>query len=313
VHQHKLNLSIVGHFPIPSTSDENVRPPEILQDDFDRLPHAIRRICCSVKCPSDDGASILHSIQQSSCPALYSSSDAALKSQCSTHAWIISSGQVDDIMDSEQNISGAGPVDGLSPYLSSSRAELTGLNALVIIANLFMDFHHTKTTFPASCDHQGMIKKCSSNPSHRLCIHREANNDLFLVQRFYSNRIKAQFNWVKGHTDKEPWETLQQLKTQKLSTEEMFNVWCDRMASNEWKNGTHSVFDPDVSPRNDGVFIQIILLITYYLAICPLMLPMHCHGNPLLLTFTKNMGCHQANCNMSIQPPYNNTSYQSIS
>jgi len=44
-------------------------------------------------------------------PALYGTSDAALKSQHSTHAWIISSGQVDDITDPEQNISVAGPVD----------------------------------------------------------------------------------------------------------------------------------------------------------------------------------------------------------
>jgi hypothetical protein len=101
-----------------------------------------------------------------------------------------------------------------------------------------MDFHNRKATFVASCNNQGMIRKCISNPPHRLRLHREANTDLFLVQRFYSNHINAQCHWVKGHTDKESWETLEQLKNQKLSTEETFNVWRDRLASNEWKNGT---------------------------------------------------------------------------
>jgi hypothetical protein len=31
--------------------------------------------------------------------------------------------------------------------------------------------------------------------------------------------------------------------------EETFNVWCDRIASHEWLYGTHSVYDPDVSPQ----------------------------------------------------------------
>jgi len=125
--QHKLDLSIVGHFSIPHILDSITCPPETLQEAFEWLPHAVRQICGSVHFPSNNGASILQSIQQLPHPVLYGTSDASLKSQRSTHAWIISSGQIDDIMDPERNISGAGPVNGLSPYLSSSRAELTGL------------------------------------------------------------------------------------------------------------------------------------------------------------------------------------------
>jgi len=118
-----------------------------------------------------------------------------------------------------------------------------------------MDFHNKKAAFAASCDNQGMIRKCISNPPHRLCLHREANTDLFLVQHFYSNHINAQCHWVKGHTDKESWETLEQLKNQKISTEETFNVWRDRLASNEWKNETHLVYDPDVPPQEQwGIY-----------------------------------------------------------
>jgi hypothetical protein len=76
----------------------------------------------------------------------------------------------------------------VSPH--TSRAELAGLTTLVIIANLFMDFHSTKTSFLASCDNQGMIKKCNHYPSHRLRLHREANSDLLLVQRFYSSKFR---------------------------------------------------------------------------------------------------------------------------
>ena len=177
-----------GFFPTTHTNETKKHPSKSLQKAFYRLPPSLRHISGNVKFPTDNGISLIQAIQQSTWRALYGSSDATLKSQCSTHAWIISSSQTDDISNRDKNISGAGPIDGLPSYLSSSRAELTGLTALVIIANLFMDFHNTKTSFYASCDNHGMIKKCSLYPSNRLRLRREKNSDLFLVHRIYSKK-----------------------------------------------------------------------------------------------------------------------------
>ena len=165
----------------------------------------------------------------------------------------------------------------------------------MIIANLFMDLHNKKIPFHVSCVNQGMIKKCNQYPLHRLRLHMEANSDLFLVQKFYSSKINATFNWVKGHSDKEQWDSLEQLNSQKLSMEETFNMWCDRVASQKWHHGTHSVFDPDVSLKNDGVFSLFIRSITNLLEICPAMLPPHYHGPQLPTTFKENMVCLSAN------------------
>jgi hypothetical protein len=50
-----------------------------------------------------------------------------------SHALIVSSGEVDSISDPTFTIFESGPVDGYSPYLSSTRAELTGITAISII------------------------------------------------------------------------------------------------------------------------------------------------------------------------------------
>jgi hypothetical protein len=119
------------------------------------LPVALQQLCGKVTFPCDNGKTIMHSLNQNSCPTLFGTSDAALKDHRGTHAWIISSGEISDINDPDQSISGAGPVNRYDPNLSFSHAELTGLAALVITANLFMDYHNTKTTFHATCDNQG--------------------------------------------------------------------------------------------------------------------------------------------------------------
>jgi len=55
-------------------------------------------------------------------------------------------------------------------------------------------------------------------------------------------------SWVRGHSDKKPWSTFHDLKTLKLSRDETFNVWCDRLAQKAWETGAASTFDPSVLP-----------------------------------------------------------------
>jgi hypothetical protein len=53
--------------------------------------------------------------------------------------------------------------------------------------------------------------------------------------------------WVKGHTDKLPWTSTTDLLLQKLGTEEIFNVWCDRITQQTWTTGATGLPDPEVS------------------------------------------------------------------
>jgi len=57
---------------------------------------------------------------------IFGASDASLKDDQASHAWIFSSGDIDDISDPLLHIRGSGPVHGYPPYLSSTRGELQG-------------------------------------------------------------------------------------------------------------------------------------------------------------------------------------------
>jgi hypothetical protein len=55
---------------------------------------------------------------------------------------------------------------------------------------------------------------------------------------------------VKGHREKKPWKTIEDLKDQTLSRDEIYNIRCDRMANMAWHSNNYSVFDPGVSPAD---------------------------------------------------------------
>jgi len=71
-----------------------------------------------------------------STPSLVGACDSSYHQSRATHAWIISTGD-----ESGKTIFGSGPVDGLSPYLSSGRGEPHGLNAIFIMAHLLNVYH----------------------------------------------------------------------------------------------------------------------------------------------------------------------------
>jgi hypothetical protein len=70
---------------------------------------------------------------------LFGASDASLKEGRATHAWILSSGDINYIDNPLMNILGAGPAHGIPHFLSSAREELQGITALTIKVRLFME------------------------------------------------------------------------------------------------------------------------------------------------------------------------------
>jgi len=94
-----------------------------------------------------------------------------------------------------------------------------------------------------------VITKCSKPTRYNLSRHRKANTDLYLTHYAITCSLNIEYNWVKGHSNKSQWKLISDLKDQKLGRDDIYNIWCDFLASEEWRNGTHSVEDPDVSPN----------------------------------------------------------------
>jgi len=139
---------------------------------------------------------------------------------------------------------GTGLVDGFTPYVSSTQAELTGLTDLTIIICLLSDFHSTALRAILSSDSQGAINKLQSFSTHRLRHHHEANINLLLPHCLATSNVN-----ISGHADKHPWKMLDNLKNQGLSLEKVYNVWCDSLATQARLSDQcfAPVFNPDVT------------------------------------------------------------------
>jgi len=245
VHHHTKGWSVVGNWYIIGP-DPSQKLPQSLSEAFLTLPIALQQTCGTIRFPSNDVLSILQKIQQSK-NNLYGASDASLKDGKAFHAWIISSGEIDDIEDPLHYISGSGPIHGIPHFLSSARGELQGITAVAIIANLLSEYHNKKLTISSTCDKTGVINRCSKGSFSSLRRHRTANIDLYLTQRNFHSRTPMQLSWVKGHSNKKEWETFNDLRTLNLPRDETYNMWCDRMAQQEQTfNTSTSHYDPEV-------------------------------------------------------------------
>jgi hypothetical protein len=161
-----------------------------------------------VEFPQDNGAPILNAIQRKN-NILFGASNASFKNRKAAHAWILSAGSISDIEDPDMHIWGSGPVDGHIPHLSSGRGEVHRIAALTIIAHLFLKYHSSIARVEAVCDSQGIINKCSHASFSKLCSHPKANTDLYFTQYQHAAKTLIQLSWVKSHTNKKPWKSLQ--------------------------------------------------------------------------------------------------------
>jgi len=124
----------------------------------------------------------MHRIHTSS-NRLHGASDASLKDGRATHAWILSSGNTNDIEDPDLHLSGWGPVDGRNHSMSTSHGELHGITALPLMAKLHLQFHSSTASVEAICDNINVISCCSTPFYHKLQCHREANINLYLTRK----------------------------------------------------------------------------------------------------------------------------------
>jgi len=245
IHVNNRGISVLGKFPTfhQDTSTSSSSFKEVIVS----LPPSLKRICGCITLPPDDGAKLISSIETSN-KTIIACSDASLKNNRAAHAWIISTGDINDITDPFMHISGSGPVDRLPQFLSLVRADLTGLTALTIILKLYREFYISRAKVNILCDNQGMLKKCEHIPFHRLRFHREKNVDLLLSHRQFSSNVPVTYSWGRGHADKVPWDSIEDLQYQQLSWDEIYNIWVDKMANVEWSTGCPSSTSPGVTP-----------------------------------------------------------------
>jgi hypothetical protein len=117
----------------------------------------------------------------------------------------------------------------------------------MIMASMVSKYSYCKCKLSAVCDNKEAISKCdgSYNSSHSP---RRANIDLFLTQQMAFKSIDMKLEWVKGHRDKKLWNNITKLQGQGLSQDEIFNIWCIKMANEEWHHSSITLSDPAVTP-----------------------------------------------------------------
>ncbi len=60
--------------------------------------------------PPDNGYKLIKSIKESTPKKIFATSDASLRNGRSTHAWVVSTGQISDLLDPNMHIRGTGSV-----------------------------------------------------------------------------------------------------------------------------------------------------------------------------------------------------------
>ncbi len=170
IHIEPWGLIVVGKLYTSNVLEMPRDPPNTLQEAFHLLPTSLKNICGEVHLPSDNGKELINHITANKYK-LFGASDASFRDRKASHAWIISTDSIDDIGDDDLCIHGHGPVDGLAQYISSGRGELTGITALSIMTQLFLNYHSSNATLEAICDNKRVINKCGSLSFARLRTH----------------------------------------------------------------------------------------------------------------------------------------------
>jgi len=171
VHCHSNGFSIVGDFLQDTITYPQHHYHISLWNAFQAIHPSLQGIFRNVNFQMDDGLTLLMSIQESN-KTIFVASDASYKDNRSTHAWIISTRKISDIMDPLLHISGLGPVHGPSYYLSFGRGELQGITAITILSKLLSEFYGSSCKVSTICDNLGVINVPKDHSTHYAVIDR---------------------------------------------------------------------------------------------------------------------------------------------
>lgn len=196
-----------------------------------------------------DGGKKLMDYLTSNNKTLLGASNASLKDGNSSHAWILTTSELDHINDSNMRIYGSGTADGFRHDLSSARGEILGQTALVIMKqNLLKAHDHPDMPVIFYGDNTGVQRKCQTALLNKLRDHQQPNHDLYLEYHKTAQSLNKIVKWIKGHQDQgTEWEEIQDSKHLKLEPAAYLNIWCDTAATKE-HDWSVPIPDADVLP-----------------------------------------------------------------
>jgi hypothetical protein len=284
--------AINTHNNVASQSNTNT-----LQELYDELPRALKKIVGKIQLPPDNGNQLIQYLTETNSP-LISAADASLKQGNCSHSWIITTNNSDHIDDPYMSITGAGPVDGYSKYMSSTRGELQGQTAAAIAVQCLLKQHPDATPqVHFYGDNQGVQSKCSTYTPRKLRTHRDPNSDLLLEYNAASRNMSKQMHWVASHQDEGiQWTTSEELKMMKLSHESKLNIWCDKMAG-EARQLDQSYPDAEVLPSEKWALYSCVP--TFHKLTCHLddAIATNLYYSDMLHFITKKHGMTEAKLN----------------
>jgi hypothetical protein len=132
--------------------------------------------------------------------------------------------------------------------MSSTCSELHRVTALSITTDLFCQHAYIHGKLTAICYNQGVIQKSNSAITHSLRKQRDPNFDLLLTHHHFKQKTNMTIEWIRSHADKSPWESADDLILQRLSHNEIFNVWAHKMAEHAWQHKSLAIPDPPTNP-----------------------------------------------------------------
>ncbi|MGH7954847.1 MAG: hypothetical protein ACREOZ_02680, partial [Gloeomargaritales cyanobacterium] len=168
-----------------------------LREVLTQLPKTEKRILGSYKVPVDQGKDIAQTFRKSIVEA---ASDRSVMLGRGAHAWCIQGSN------SEDDIEGAGPVDGDPIRMSSYRAELHGVAAILVATKQILKFQKSNGPLAGHleiyCDNKAVIQFGRQKP--RVWSVSTANAPEFDILNTVREildelPIQVRFKWVKGH------------------------------------------------------------------------------------------------------------------
>ncbi len=166
-------------------------PPTSLSDRLSRLPDSISW-CVRITSLPDDGLTLAQAIQQGTSISVC---DGSLKLQTGTAAYVLEG------PDSTNRITGVTTVPGPLKEGDSYRCELTGILAVVLIADTICEHHH----IPSGSMEIGCDNSTSLRIFHPDFVPEPYEESFDLVFAIWSRLQRSSITWtprhVKGHQD----------------------------------------------------------------------------------------------------------------
>ncbi|MGH7974112.1 MAG: hypothetical protein ACREBR_01200, partial [bacterium] len=169
----------------------------LLREQFKSLPPVLKRLLGKYKIPADQGKNILLTIRRSTAIAV---SDGSVKDGKGSHAWCVQG------KNPSLGIEGVGPTDGDPERMSSFRAELHGVAAVLTAMVHLIKFNRVNEVLMGRldvfCDNEAVVKFGTSAPS--IWSISAANAPEYDISSTIRKLLKqlpihVNFVWVKGH------------------------------------------------------------------------------------------------------------------